>query len=248
MSRTRLRLGLPDDSWLGEASRSASDATLRVTGTVAADEGDVTAVTAAGIDRAAAVDAVRDRDDVDRIETVERGRTEAVVRVTAPAPSYVAAARRAGVPFESPVEVAEGLATLVAVADRERLSAFGRRLAAAGVTVESAGGDDPDPILTESQHDLVRAAIEAGYYDTPRECTLTELAADREIAKSTCSETLHRAEGQVLHRFVEAGARFDATEPETEAAPAVAGSSVDEADDGDVPRGSDATGVTATEP
>ncbi len=250
MSRTRLRLGLPDDSWLGEVSRSAPDATLTVTGTVAADERDVTALTAAGVDRAAAVDALRDHDAVDRIETVERRRTETVVRVTAPAPSYVAAARGAGVPFEFPVEVSDGLAALVVVDDRERLSALGRRLAAAGVTVESAGCDDPEPILTESQHELVRAAVEAGYYDTPRECTLTELAADREIAKSTCSETLHRAEGQVLRRFVENGTAFDAADSETEVAPVVAGSSVEEVDDGsddDARRGSDAAGVTATE-
>ncbi|MFC7185537.1 helix-turn-helix domain-containing protein [Halorubrum yunnanense] len=251
MSRTRLRLDLPDGSWLGEVSRSSPETTLRVTGTVTADEGDVTALTAAGVGRAAAVDALRDRGDVDRVEVVERGRSETVARVAAPAPSYVAAARRAGVPVEGPVEVADGRATLVVVDDRERLSAFGRRLATAGATVESAGGNEPEPILTEAQGELVRAAIEAGYYDTPRECTLTELAADRDIAKSTCSETLHRAEGQVLRRFVEREEPFEADGSETESPPAVSPSSVDEPDDGvdgDAPHSPDRTGVTARRP
>lgn len=202
MSRTRLRLALPTDSWLGEASRSRPDAALRVTGTVAADGGDVTALAAAG-DRAGIVESLRGRDRVDRVEVVEDEGAETVVRVAGPPPSYVAAARRVGVPIEGPVEVADGRATLVVADDRERLSAFGRRLAAAGATVESTGDDEPDPVLTEAQRDLVRAAVEAGYYDAPRECTLTELAADRDIAKSTCSETLHRAEGRVMWRFVE---------------------------------------------
>jgi predicted DNA binding protein len=244
MSRTRLRLDLPVDSWLGRVSRAHPDATFRVTGTLAADGGDVTALAATGVDPTAVVEALRDRDGVEEIEVVERGR-ETAVRVAGQPPSYVAAARRAGVPVESPVEVANGRATLSVVGDRERLSALGRRLAAAGVTVESSGDDDPDPVLTEAQRDLVSAAIEAGYYDTPRECTLTELAADRDIAKSTCSETLHRAEGRVLRRFVED--EFGAGDGTGSAVEA----SVDEVDDGterDEPRGSEASEVTATEP
>lgn len=40
----------------------------------------------------------------------------------------------------------------------------------------------------------MNAVIERGYYDTPRRCTLTELADELDLAKSTCSERLHRAE------------------------------------------------------
>jgi len=35
------------------------------------------------------------------------------------------------------------------------------------------------------------------------ECTLTELAAEVDRAKSTVSETFHRAEGKVVREFVE---------------------------------------------
>ena len=253
MSRTRLRLDLPADSWLGETSRSVPDASLRVTGVVAGDEGDVTGLAATGIGRVEAVEALRGHDRVDDVEIVGESEAETVARVAAPPPSYVAAARRAGVPIESPVEVAGGRATLAVVDDRERLSAFGRRLAAAGATVESTGEDEPTPVLTETQRDLVRAAVEAGYYDTPRECTLTELAADRDIAKSTCSETLHRAEGQVLRRFVEKGPPFDADGPGSGSgsslrAPDSSIDGLDDGSDGDAARGSERTGVPVTEP
>lgn len=253
MSRTRLRLDLPADSWLGEASRSAPDASLRVTGTVAGDEGDVTGLAATGVGRVEAVEALRAHDRVDGVEVVGEGEAETVARVAAPPPSYVVAARRAGVPIESPVEVTDGRATLAVVDDRERLSSFGHRLAAAGATVESTGTDEPTPVLTETQRDLVRAAVEAGYYDSPRECTLTELAADRDIAKSTCSETLHRAEGQVLRRFVEKGPPFDADGPGSGSGLPGPGASTDEPDEesegeGDAPRGAERTGVPVTEP
>ena len=248
MSRTRLRLDLPADSWLGAVSRSFPDATLRVTGTAAADDGDVTALAATGADRAGVVEGLRECDRVDDVAVVDRRAAETVVRVTGPPPSYVAAARRAGAPVEPPVEVADGRATLAVVGDRERLSAFGRRLAVAGATVESAGGDGPEPVLTEAQRDLVRAAIEAGYYDTPRRCTLTELAADRDIAKSTCSETLHRAEGRVLRRFVEEEFGADASVATDRGASGAPADEFDDGGEGDAARGSKATGVPATEP
>jgi predicted DNA binding protein len=49
---------------------------------------------------------------------------------------------------------------------------------------------------------LLRTAVERGYYDTPRRCTLTELAEALDMAKSTCSETLHRAEGKITKQFL----------------------------------------------
>jgi predicted DNA binding protein len=246
MSRTRLRLDLPADSWLGAAARSGGAATLRVTGTVAGDEGDVTALSVAGPDRADAVATLRDHDRTEAVEVVDRAGAETVVRVTGPPPSYVAAARDAGAPVESTATVADGRATLAVVGGPERLSAFGRRLAAAGATVESTGDDEPDPVLTEAQRELVRAALDAGYYDTPRECTLTELAADRGIAKSTCSETLHRAEGQVLRRFAEGrlGAA-DRVGVDPEATAAGSADDVAAAAEGEAARGPE---VTATEP
>jgi len=110
--------------------------------------------------------------------------------------------------------VTDGRATLDIVDDRSRLTAFGRRLTAEGVTVGIEASDaDEEPILTDAQRDLVLAAVAAGYYDTPRECTLTDLAKARGLAKSTCSETLHRAEGRVLRRFV--AGEFDDEDSET---------------------------------
>jgi predicted DNA binding protein len=204
MTRLTLRLDFPSGSWLGDVSRDRPDATLRATQTVAAVEGDVTALTVAGTDRAETVEALRAHDRVDRIDIVDRTGPAMRVRVVAPAPPpHVAAAREVGIPIEEPVAVTDGRATLDIVDERSRLTAFGRRLTGEGVTVGIGSSDaDEEPTLTDAQRDLVLAAVAAGYYDTPRECTLTDLAKARGLAKSTCSETLHRAEGRVLRRFV----------------------------------------------
>lgn len=72
MTRLTLRLDFPSGSWLGDVSRARPDATLRTTETVAAVEGDVTALTVTGTDRAETVEALRAHDRVDRIDIVDR--------------------------------------------------------------------------------------------------------------------------------------------------------------------------------
>ncbi|TKX74730.1 helix-turn-helix domain-containing protein [Halorubrum sp. GN11_10-6_MGM] len=219
MSRTEFRLDLPGGSWLGDASRSVPSATLRVTETIALDgdaresadgaDADAAAtVLVGGADRDRVEEALRDHEGVARATSIERRGDGHVLRVVGRAPAYLPAARAVGLPVASTVEVADGRATVTVVGDRDRIEAFGRRLAGDGVTVgvAAAGVDEPERTLTEAQRDLVFEAVRKGYYDTPRRCTLTELAEADGIAKSTCSETLHRAEGRVMRRFVDGGA------------------------------------------
>lgn len=56
--------------------------------------------------------------------------------------------------------------------------------------------------FAEGQRRVLEAAIERGSYDTPRECTLTELAEQLGMAKSPVPEPLHRGEEQVIKEFV----------------------------------------------
>ncbi|ELZ40515.1 helix-turn-helix domain-containing protein [Halorubrum tebenquichense] len=231
MSRTALRLDLPTGSWLGDVSRRVPSATLRVDETMSVDgEGPsvslpddptesgadaeaVATVRVAGTDRDRVEDALDDHDRVVRQRVVARRGEVRTLRVVGRRPAYLPAARAVGLPIESTVEVVDGRAAVTVVGDRDRIEAFGRRLAGDGVTVGVAatGGDDPDRTLTEAQRELVFEAVRSGYYDTPRRCTLTELAEANDIAKSTCSETLHRAEGRVMRRFVDCAGPFDAT-------------------------------------
>ncbi|MFC7174104.1 helix-turn-helix domain-containing protein [Haloplanus litoreus] len=61
---------------------------------------------------------------------------------------------------------------------------------------------DPPDLLTDQQSALLVTAVDMGYYDTPRESTLTEVADAADLAKSTASVTLHRAEERVVKEFV----------------------------------------------
>ena len=91
-------------------------------------------------------------------------------------------------------------------ATQDRLSAFGTQLEQFGMSFDveyiRRGVESTEQLLTDSQRDLVLTAVERGYYDTPRECSLTDLADHLDMAKSTVSETLHRAESAIIKEFV----------------------------------------------
>lgn len=51
--------------------------------------------------------------------------------------------------------------------------------------------------LTDKQRQAVTAAVAAGYYETPREVTLGELAGDMDLSKSALSQRLKAAESKL---------------------------------------------------
>lgn len=68
----------------------------------------------------------------------------------------------------------------------------------------SAGEND----LTERQFIVLRAATEMGYFDTPRQASIKEVAARLRISASTASEHLRKAEEKILKVHVREVLRF----------------------------------------
>jgi predicted DNA binding protein len=61
---------------------------------------------------------------------------------------------------------------------------------------------DVAKLLTDRQWKLITEALDRGYYDSPRGCTLTELAAAMDVNPSAVSGVLHRAEEHIIRTFV----------------------------------------------
>ncbi|MCY4730787.1 helix-turn-helix domain-containing protein [Natronomonas gomsonensis] len=80
-----------------------------------------------------------------------------------------------------------------------------RAVADADIEFERVSDPDPDPDaeLSPKQADALAAAVEAGYYETPREIETYELAEQLGIPGSTLSYRLRRAEAWLAKRYVE---------------------------------------------
>ncbi|MFB6132834.1 MAG: helix-turn-helix domain-containing protein [Halanaeroarchaeum sp.] len=208
MPRATLTITVPESVWIGAISSSHPETRFRILSALPGDETGVGLVEVTGPDLTAVLDAVEGSADVRELKVLKRHEDTALVQFETTDPMLLFPIMSSGIPLEMPFDLIEGKAVWEVTTSQDRLSELGDQLDAFGIqfTVEAIRYQlQTDQLLTERQRSLVERAYELGYYDTPRECTLTELAEDVGLAKSTCSETLHRAEGKIVGEFVTEG-------------------------------------------
>lgn len=208
MPQAVLTLTLPEAVWLGRLTRSHPAVRFRVLSAFAGDAAGVALVELVGPGLEDVLAAMETIDALTDLDVLQRGDDRVLLQFETTLPLLLRPVQDSGIPLELPFEITDGEAVWELTASRDRLSALGEQLDAFGIQYEVdrvREEVDPGRVLTDRQRDLVRAAIDHGYYDTPRTCSLTELADELGLAVSTSSEILHRAEGRVMKRFVAPG-------------------------------------------
>lgn len=205
MSRAVLSLEIPDSVWMSAVSRDHPDAQFRVLSVTPSDEGGVALAELLSDDPELIVSEVRDCNSVSSLEVLQVDDESVLLEIETQTAVLLESARSAGVPIRTPFSVHNGEIIWELTASRSRLSALHETLTDAGInfSVESIYDQvDSEQLLTDRQWTIIQAALENGYYDTPRSCTQEELARNVGLAKSTCSDLLHRAEEQIIKRLV----------------------------------------------
>lgn len=103
-----------------------------------------------------------------------------------------------------PLSIRNGWVVSDITTSHERLSLLKDGLDATSLTYEIISvtqSTDPTDLLTDRQRRFMTEAIEYGYYDTPRKCSLTNLADELDVSKSTASVVLHNAEETIVKEF-----------------------------------------------
>jgi predicted DNA binding protein len=206
MPQARFRVDLPDGPWIADVSRAHPETIFEVL-TALPEEGQgfgLLRIRSGSIDSVLA--GIRDHETIEEVSVIQQGERAATIQIVTTRPMILLAAKRSGIPVEMPVEIQAGTAIVDVSAAHDRLSELGEQFSAMGIDFRIEHIQqrlDTDQLLTERQRELLQTAVAEGYYDTPRQCTLTELAEAVGLAKSTCSETLHRAEEIIVKMFVE---------------------------------------------
>nr|WP_245188554.1 helix-turn-helix domain-containing protein [Halarchaeum rubridurum] len=196
--------------WVRPISRRHPDVRFRVLAAFpGTDDGGVGLVEITGPD----LDAVRERvaasDVLRAVDVLHHDDDGLLVRFETRAPLLLRALRSARVPLELPFEVEDGVANWTLTASHADLSRLGDELDARGVDYrldrvrDDAERDAETDPLTDRQRELLTLAAEAGYYDDPRDTTLTDLADEAGVAKSTLSGVLTRAENRIVKRYLD---------------------------------------------
>ncbi|MDS0258181.1 helix-turn-helix domain-containing protein [Haloarcula sp. S1CR25-12] len=206
MPRAKLTLAVPEDSWVHEVSTADTELTVKVHTVLAHAQVGVAVVELTTADPVSALSALDDHADVADVDLLATREDSVLLQVETTSPALVVPLWQAGVPVELPFSVRNGDVTWTVLTSADRLAALGQALDEAGIDYELTFARDIDGrwaarVMTDRQREVLLAALEMGYYATPREATLTEVAAHLDISKATCSDILHRAEGNLVTRF-----------------------------------------------
>lgn len=206
MAHATLAITMPEDVWIHQLSTEYPESTFRVLAAVPGSESGFALVRIAGPSVPEVVEDMDDHPQLTELTLAQWSDNEATVHFETTAPLLLFSSRESGMPIELPVEIRNGEATIDVTGSRERLAELAEQLEHFGLQYRIEHVRErlhESQLLSERQLEVVVAAVEEGYYDTPRRSSLTEVADHLGIAKSTCSETLHRAEEAIIKRFVD---------------------------------------------
>lgn len=201
MPYAQLTITIPDSIWISELSRAHPDTRFRVLAATANTTTGTARIEILGDNPESICDEIREYDSVTDLTVFETELGLSRVQIETTVPLLLTSIQDSGVPLEMPFEVTGGKMTLEARIPQQTLSELGETLDKFDIhyTVERIQHDvESNSLLTERQQWVLDEAIKYGYYDTPRRTTLVTLAEELDIAKSTCSEILHRAEERVV--------------------------------------------------
>lgn len=205
MAQATLTITLPERVWIQQVSTAHPQTTFRVLAAVPGDETGFALVRIEGPDVEGVLEEMMAHTQLTELTVAEHHDGEATVHFETTAPLLLFSSRDSGIPIELPVEIVDGEATVDVTGSRDRLAELAEQFERFGLEYRIERVRErlhASQLLSDRQLEVVEAAVQAGYYDTPRRCSLTDLADDLGVAKSTCSETLHRAEEAIIKRFV----------------------------------------------
>lgn len=207
MPRATLSIDLPDGTWIHAVTTAYPATVVRVVAVLPGGAVGTALVELRTADPVAVLSAVDGHPDVESVELLWQYDDRALVQLETATPFLLAHVAQVGVPLETPFDIRDGTVELSLTTSSARLSALGDRLDEAGIAYETEAihhdpGREADR-LSDRQRELLLAAVDAGYYQTPRGASLTEVAASMGIAKATGSDLLHRAESKLVDWYLE---------------------------------------------
>ncbi len=207
MAKVELQLdGSAVDDWLADLSTEFPDDEFRLLATQSRDDHPLALLEVRTRDGARFVRQFEAAPEVLSFDVVYQDERLVLVQFTTVVTELYGALRGSDNVSLYPTILRNGRFSVTLTASHERLSNYADELREAGIpyrVTSLAQSYESSGLLTERQWEFVTEAVERGYYDTPRGCTLTELADEFEIHKSAASRLLHRAEGRVMREFVE---------------------------------------------
>lgn len=205
MISAQFRIRLPAETWIAAISQSFPGAIFRLlsgirTGDTAVELGEVLTDTPVAVGQSISSHQsvayherleITDERLLSKYETSDTGLYEFVERLSLP-PKF-------------PIVVRNGWFEFELIGTRAEFDRFRAALDASEQPYELLsimGTEQEEALLTDRQREVLRTAVQRGYFEVPRESRLADLAAVLDIDTSTASEILRRGEARLVKWYV----------------------------------------------
>ena len=200
----RARLKIKSNEALVSLSERHTDAEFLVLGGWPTDEKLRVLVQTSGVDIAALEQTLSAIPTLTDIEFRQRTDERVLFEVSTPTPASHGAMFEFGVVPSFPLRLEDGWFIGTLTASQEQLSAFRDELDVADIDyqlIRISKNEEASDTLTPRQQEVIELAVQHGYYESPRRCTLTDLADLLDVNKSVVSRILQRAEGHIITAY-----------------------------------------------
>lgn len=207
MTTAQFRLELPEFTWIKGLSQAFPRTRFRLLTGLLLEDGALELGEFHSDDVPAVVEAFKDHPAVREFDGLFADEDRALARYETSDTALYDFLRQSSFPPEFPILVRDGWVTFDLTGPREQLQNLQDTLEASPLDYEVASISDtevPADLLTTRQQEVVERAVQLGYYTVPRDCTLSELATDLGVDKSTASGVLRRGEARIVSWFLSA--------------------------------------------
>jgi predicted DNA binding protein len=201
----KVRMKLTFSSSVLEFSAEHPGVEFRIQTSWPTEDGLLTIMEINAQDSAAVLSTFDESPDVYAYEVLHTDDRTMLIQISTPDPPPHRVAQAAGELPPFPMVIRNGWIISETTITHERLSEFKDELENADITYEVVSvtqSTDAIELLTDRQRQFIGEAVKRGYYDSPRRCSLTDLATSLEVSKPTASGILHRAEERIIKEFV----------------------------------------------
>lgn len=206
MAHLRLKIDAAEvEDWLATLSTEFPEAMFTVSATIPINKGLLGIVEVRMAEIGRLVSSIEEKSEVESCELLHTDDGMVVFQFTSQmTESYDALISSETVP-QYPVSLQNGWYSAQLTASQEQLSDYLDEISEVSIPYEIVSlthSYDPSEVLTERQWQVVTEAVERGYYEPTRRCTLAELTETFDINKSSMSKLLRRAENRIVTAFV----------------------------------------------
>lgn len=203
MPRVRLKIEVPRDA-LTEFSLNHPNDELRIFASRQTENGLTVLVEVNTSDAKELFGLLEDASEINTYEVLRSNEHGVLVQIEATEHPSRAAARAVGMLPQYPMILRNGWQIIETITSWDRLSQLKAEFEQADVAFEVLSVNqsvEMTGLLTDRQLQVITEAITRGYYNSPRECSLTDLADALDVNPSAVSGILHRAEEKIIKAF-----------------------------------------------